>query len=254
MKNVVVMLNFKENDTIPNQPFVDNCAKSWEVWCGKNDVDFFVVTDKIQSFYAMPPQIQKMYTLDILANSGIEFDQIAQVDYDIFVLPHCPNFFNLTDHKFGAGLDAGFGPQLNRSIQMCKKNWFPDSKIAWDCYFNSGFIVYNKNHTPAFKDVLEFYDKEKDNWLKANKSPNLTDDQTLLNFFIEKRGFPIHWFPRSYNVLDPWNRYFFYDATDELGRYINNIETIKQCVNVFHFCGDDNYRNQSTQFLREKFL
>jgi len=254
MKNVVVMLNFKEDDSVKNLPFVDNCAKSWEVWCSKNDTDFFVVSDKIQSFYAMPPQMQKMYTMDILTNSGVEFDQIAQVDYDVFVLPHCPNFFNMTNHEFGAGLDGGFGPQLNRSIQMCKKNWFPDSKIAWDCYFNSGFIVYNQKHAPAFKDVLNFYSTKKDEWLQANKSPDLTDDQTLLNFFLEKNGFPVYWFPRSYNVLDPWNRYFFYDATDELGRHINSVETIKQCVNVFHFTGDNDYRNRSTQFLREKFL
>jgi hypothetical protein len=253
MKNTVVLINLK-NGIDENPEFVDNCILSWKSWCEKNNVSFFILDEKTHEFSEMPPQMQKMYTLDTLMGNGIEFDQIAQVDYDTFILPHCPNFFKLTNHEFGAGLDSGFGPQLNRSIQMCKNNWFPDSKISWDCYFNSGFIVYNQKHKKIFKDVLNFYNTQKEKWLEVNKSTTLTDDQTLLNFFIEKNGFPIYWFPRSYNVLDPWNRYFFYDATDELGRYINNVQTIKECINIFHFCGDINYRNQSTEFLKEKFL
>lgn len=254
MKNVVVMLNFKENDSIPNPPFADNCAKSWEVWCNKNNVDFFVVSEKIHSFYAMTPQMQKMYTLDILSNSGVEFDQIAQVDYDVFVIPDCPNFFNMSNHEFCAVLDGGFVPQLNRQIQMMKRCWFPDSKINWDTYFNSGFIIYNKKHKPAFDDVIKFHETKMEQWKTENKTNNMTDDQTLLNFFIEKYNFPVVWFPRSYNVLDPWNRYFFFDGLDSLGHYINSVETIRQCVNIFHFCGDTDYRNRSTQFLREKLL
>lgn len=253
MKNVVVIPNFKKDGT-DDPPFVTNCALSWQSWCEKHDTQFFMLEEKIHPFEEMPPQMQKMYTFRSLKESGVEFDQIAQVDYDTFILPHCPNFFDLTNHEFGAGLDAGFGPQLNRSIQMCKRNWFPDSKIAWDTYFNSGFIVYNEKHTKAFSDVLEFYATQRTKWMEVNRSPDLTDDQTLLNFFLEKNGFKVSYFPRSYNVLDPWNRYFMYDATDELGRYINNVQTIKECVNVFHFCGDTNYRNQVTGFLKERFL
>lgn len=253
MKNVVVMPNFRVSG-VEDPPFVENCMLSWKQWCDRHDCMFLVIDEPMHDYKEMPPQMQKMYSLMVLKGNDIKFDQIAQVDYDTFILPHCPNFFETTNHCFGAGLDAGFGPQLNRSIQMCKKHWFPKSQITWSTYFNSGFIVYNDRHAAVFEDVLKFYRTKKDEWLAANKSPDLTDDQTLLNFFVEEHNFKIHWFPRSYNVLDPWNRYFLYDATDELGRYINSVQTIKECVNVFHFCGDPNFRNQVTTFLKEKFL
>lgn len=246
------MPNISESNIV-NKAFVVNCKAAWKKWCDKNDCDFIEITTPIASFRDIPPQIQKMWTMDIIISNEIEFDQIAQVDYDTFPLPHCPNFFNQTDNKFSAVLDNGFGPQINRSIRMCKTNWFPNINVNWDTYFNSGFIVYNKAHKSVFKEIQNFYFSKKDEWCNINRSPNLTDDQTLLNFELRKQKFDVTFLNRSYNVLDWHCRNFFANYTDELGREINAVDNIREAVNIFHITGDDEFRNGATEFLINNF-
>lgn len=252
IKNIVVMPNFKEINLVDND-FIVNCKNSWKNWCNKNDIDFYEITTSIASFESIPPQIQKMWVLDILLENKIEFNQIAQVDYDTFILPHCPNFFEKTNNNFSAVLDNGFGPTINRSIQMVKNNWYKNINVNWDTYFNSGFIVYNKNHLNVFKEIQNFYFLQKDNWCIINKSPNLTDDQTLLNFEIRKQNYKVTFLDRSYNVLDWHCKNFFANYTDELGRDIISVKSIKDCVNIFHLTGDLNFRNQASNFLITNF-
>ena len=72
-----------------------------------------------------------------------------------------PIFFEKTNNNFSAVLDNGFGPSINRSIQMVKNNWYKNIDVNWDTYFNSGFIVYNKNHLNVFKEIQNFYLKSK---------------------------------------------------------------------------------------------
>lgn len=252
MKNIVVMPNINEGESF-EKPFITNCKTAWKNWCQKNNCKFIELTIPIANFKDIPPQMQKMWTMDILINNEIEFDQIAQVDYDTFPLPHCPNFFEQTNNNFAAVLDNGFGPQINRSIRMCKNNWFDGINVNWDTYFNSGFIVYNKSHLPVFKEIQNFYFTKKDEWCRVNCSPNLTDDQTLLNFELRKQKFDITFLGRSYNVLDWHCRNFFANYVDELGREINAVLNISDSVNIFHITGDVDFRNGATEFLINNF-
>ena len=146
MKNIVVIPNFKQDENQPNQPFVDNCINSWKSWCDKHDVKLFVIEDKLFDFDEVSPQMQKMWSVDVMEHNDVEYDQIAQVDYDTFILPHCPNFFEMTNDNFSAVLDNGFGPSLNMTMKVFEDNWFSHmkGKVTWDTYFNSGFIVFNK--------------------------------------------------------------------------------------------------------------
>jgi len=241
----------QDNENIPI--FIHNTIKAWEIWCNKNKCKFILLTDKIIDFNLIPPQMQKMWTMDILLENNIEFDQVAQVDYDTIPLPHCPNFFNFTNNNFSAVLDNGFGPTLNRSIQMVKENWYPNILVNWDNYFNSGFIIYNKKHKDIFKAIQNFYEEKRFEWINKNKSKDLTDDQTLLNFEVRNQGFDITLLNRSFNVLDWHCKNFFYNFHDELGREINAVKSITDCVNIFHLTGDTEFRNVTTTFLIDNF-
>ncbi len=43
---------------------------------------------------------QRYYALDILENSGINYDQVLIVDADTIVHPNCPNFFEILTDLF----------------------------------------------------------------------------------------------------------------------------------------------------------
>lgn len=250
-KNIVVMPNYSETGITPR--FITNSISAWRTWCEKNDCIFLELTEKIADFKLIPPQMQKMWTLEILLSNEIEFNQVAQVDYDTFPLPECPNFFNLTGNKFAAVLDNGFGPSINRSIQMVKQNWYPGVDVNWDNYFNSGFIIYNQTHLPVFKAIQNFYEEKRGEWMQQNRSKDLTDDQTLLNFELRKQQFDVALLSRSFNVLDWHCRNFFANFIDDLGREINAVRNIRDCVNVFHLTGDIDFRNGATDFLIQNF-
>jgi hypothetical protein len=255
MKNIVVMPNFKQDPSKQEPLFLQECKRAWKHWCDLNDCEFFEIDQPVADFRQIPPQMQKMWTLDILMHNGVEFDQIAQVDHDTYPLPHCPNFFDKTNGEFAAVLDNGFGPTLNRSLQMVKTNWYPEAtNVTWDTYFNSGFIVYSKKHLPVFQALQKFYETSKDEWCKVNRSPDLTDDQTLLNFELRKQGFDTTLLSRSYNVLDWHCRNFFANYVDELGREISSVKNIADCINIFHLTGDVDFRNQASSFLSNNFI
>lgn len=241
------------SETKKYEVFFDNAVKSWKHWCTKNDCDFYVVSDPVFAFNEVPPQAQKLWIYDIIQMNEIEFDQVAVVDYDTFVMPDCPNFFNNTNGNFCAVPDNGFGPQINRLIRLFRTAWFPSSKISWDNYFNSGFFVFNKTHKKMFDSATKFYFDKRLEFASLNKANDL-NDQTVFNFVLEDCGFELNLFPRSYNVLDWHCKNFFASYTDELGREINSETNIRDCINIFHLTGDKEFRNAASGFLVNTFL
>jgi len=252
MKNIIVMPNFREDLTSIQQPFIDNCRKSWMQWCKINNCNFLEIEQPITRFDHIPPQAQKMWVYDILEFNEIEFDQAAVVDYDTFVLPNCPNFFETSGRKFCAAPDNGFGPQINRLIQLFKNAWYPNSPVTWDNYFNSGFFVFNKDHKNLFTECIEFYTKNKSEFAVLNKADDL-NDQTIFNFVLHDLGHELNILPRSYNVLDWHGKNFFSNYVDEKGREINAANNIKDCINIFHLTGDYEFRNAASDFLLNNF-
>lgn len=251
-KNIIVMPDFKQDINQPEPDFVKFCKIGWKKWCEKNNCEFFIIDTPIANFDYIVPQMQKMWSMDIIDKNGIEYDQMAIVDHDTIPTKNCKNFFELTNGKFTAVLDNGFGPQLNRLVRLFKDHFYKEDEfVTWDTYFNSGFIIVNKSHSEVFKKTQEFYFKNKNEFAIHNKADDL-NDQTILNFELSKSNMGLNLLPRSYNVLAWHAQNFFYDYTDELGRKIDSVVNINDSINIFHLCGDLNFRNQSSHFVINK--
>jgi hypothetical protein len=251
MSNIVVMPNFKEYSTKEDTIGIKNSKLLWEVWCKKYGHDFLVLEEPVCSYEAVCPQMQKMWVMDILEENGIDFDQILEVDHDTYPTPSCPDVFKLSGNEFSAALDNGFGPQLNRLMILFRDNWFKNDKfVTWDTYFNSGFIIYNKNHKELFKKTQEWYFKYRKEFAVVNKADDL-NDQTILNFVLADMGYKLNILPRSYNVLDlHMERFFIPSYTDELGRYLDRDRNIIDCINVFHIT-NWGIRDQGSEYLKK---
>ena len=251
MKNLVVMPNFKEYSTKEDALYVKNSKVIWEIWCKKYEHEFLVIEEPVCSFETIVPQMQKMWVMDILDDNKIEYDQILMIDHDTYPTPRCPDVFKMTDREFSATLDNGFGPQLNRLMNLFRDNYFKNNKfVTWDTYFNSGFIIYNKKHKELFKKTQEWYFKYKEEFFVLDKCRGL-NDQTILNFILSDMGFKLNILPRSFNVLDfHMQRFLMPSYTDELGRFIDQERNILECINVFHI-GDGQIRDQGSEYLKK---
>ncbi len=252
--NAVVLINFKSDVNSQNQPYVDRCIYAWNYWCNQHNVDFIEIQNPVMSMNVMPATFQRWYIFDYLRNNGLKYEQVAQVDFDTIPSPFCRNFFELTNGEWSAVEDNGDGPCLNRGIQMVKENWMPEVDVNWGNYFNAGFIVFSEKHEQVFKDTIEFYNKEKEKWLKCNCSADFTDDQPVLNFMVRKNGFKVTLLPRSFNVL-AWHAWNFLrqDYLDSLGRLMDRKKGIQTSVDIFHLCGDVPFRNDVSMLMLETF-
>ena len=105
MKNIVFLMNIKLNDesgrytsdrSLPYNFSVD----SWKQWCDKNNAELFVLEELLLPKEEMAICWQRYHLFDILDANEIDYDQILMVDSDTIVHPDCPNFFEMTEHKY----------------------------------------------------------------------------------------------------------------------------------------------------------
>jgi hypothetical protein len=243
-KNIVIMPAFL---TGPEPEFLKNCKRAWKSWCDKYGHTFLTIDDPVAPMDQIKPQIQKMWTLDILDANGIEYDQVAQVDYDTYPTDVCPDFFELTNNNFSAVLDGGFLPVLNRISRVTKEIWFPEVTVSIDDFFNTGFIIFNKKHKEELDLVKDFFVGEHSDIKERLKFA--LDDQIVLNYAVKQSNKPVTYLPRSFNMVSPENERFFWEGPDHEGRIFDIKTSIRQCVNIFHFTGDISRRNQLTSIL-----
>jgi hypothetical protein len=244
-------------NTPPHQPFVGRCAYSWHKWAETHGDQFILLDKEFEDQKKVPAIFQRMKIMDVLDKNNISYDKIAVVDWDAFIMPWAPDFFEMVGDNFGGVVDGGYAPALNRSIRMVHENWpefkISGEKVSWANYINGGFIVYNKRHRSTLDYVYNFFTTEYDKWCKTNKSPDFTDDQTVLNFAVRLFGHEVTLLPRSFNVMDHTLRTLFDNQTDALGRTLDSKTSFRDVTDMVHITGDAKFRNDVTAFLFATF-
>jgi len=153
--------------------------------------DFISITHAEGSPYAAKMRIAELLWV---------YERILYLDSDVLVRPECPDLFDLVPaDKFGAWLastvNPGFGP-LIANVQDTLGD------IGWrDGYFNSGVMVVARMHRPAFNKQIDYTDA--------------MQDQTLLNYRVQKLGFPIHDIGHRFNHTGAADR-----VADRAGSFI----------------------------------
>ena len=176
MKNVVWWPAIKNND--PNAvekyggfDYFEYSRQTWKYWCKKNDVLFVEFTQPVEpDLYKYRVNWQKaLFVFDELERRNIEYDQIALIDSTAMIKWNAPNFFKLTDRKFTAFPDRDNMNWTYQSVQGYK-NIFNFSNFDQSKYFNSGFMIFNKDHKHLFTSLKDFYKKILMNLLTLLKS------------------------------------------------------------------------------------
>ena len=135
---------------------------SWKKWCKKHDVDFFLMSELMVDESEMLITWQRWYVLEILENSGVEYEQVLLVDADCIVHPNCPNFFKITDNKFSTSFANGDFEWINRAIKSYSQLFFDTNYLMMASeFFQTGFVIVNETHRKFLSDVQDFYWKNK---------------------------------------------------------------------------------------------
>ena len=203
MKNIVFIPTVEGTD--PKrlaEVAYDLSIKSWSHWCKKNNAELFVMQDLIHDYEEMKITWQRYYVLELLENSGIEYDQVLMIDADTIVHPDCPNFFEMTDHKYVGVHNYGSMDWVLRSMENYSHYMFGNKMFPYYEYINGGFQIMNKSHREFLQAVVKFYWDNKDALLKLQKQIWCGTDQTPINFLLREYNIDLKLLPYEYNMQD----------------------------------------------------
>ena len=178
------------------------CTKAWKKWCDKNDCELFVLNEEVLPHSTMPVSWQRYYVFDLLEASGIEYDQILYVDADTIPHPDCPNVFEMSDRKFCFVHNEGSYDWILRSIENYGKYFFDGYMIPWTDYFDSGMLIFNKQHKQFFQKIIEFFHDNRENLLKVESEWHAGTDQTPVNFLTHILNIDYKRLPYELNMCD----------------------------------------------------
>ena len=183
------------NRAIKDTSMIDLTYKSWVYWCKKNNCDFHIIDEpKLNN---TSPHWFRYFIFD--EKPG--YDRYLYIDADIIVKWDAPNIFDqYTDlDKIYAVRDNFSLAWVYEGLKGYKK--FFEKECPWDTYFNSGVLLFSKNHQQLFKDFIQFY---KDNQQEINLMQSQTlkkgYDQTPFNYFVINNNIDIELISEKFNL------------------------------------------------------
>ena len=187
---------------------------SWKKWCDKNNVEFFLMDTLLMPETEMVITWQRWYVLEILKNNEIDYDQVLLVDADCIIHPNCPNFFELTDGKFSTSFCNGDFEWVNRSIKGYSQKFFDtDYLMMASDFFQTGFVILNKDHEEFLNYVIDFYWKNQAEIIESYDVIRTGSDQPLINLLSTKFGVDVNFLPNKYSTVDIGRKNLFYNDT-----------------------------------------
>ena len=201
------------------------CTKAWKKWCDKNDCELFVLNEEVLPHSEMPVSWQRYYVFDLLEANGIDYDQVMYVDADTIPHPDCPNVFEMSDRKFCFVHNEGSYDWILRSIENYSKYFFDGYMIPWTDYFDSGMLIFNKEHKQFFQEILNFFHSNRENLLQVESKWHAGTDQTPVNYLVRQEKYPITHLSKKWNFTQLHQRGVLHGAL------------FLDCAWMYHFNG-----------------
>lgn len=210
MKNIVFLVDVKLKGSgrwagTRSDPYKFS-IDSWKIWCEKNRHELFVLTEEVLPHEHMPISWQRYFIFDLLDANGIEYDQIMYVDADTIPHPDCPDVFEMSERKFCFVHNDGSYDWVLRSIENYSKYFFGGYMFPWYHYFDSGMLIFNKEHRPFFEAIINFFNDNRENLLAAEKNWHVGTDQTPVNFLTHMLEIDYKVLPYEFNTVDLYRK------------------------------------------------
>ncbi len=225
MRSLVYIIAIEHNSSIvSNSSYSKYSIGSWEKYCNKHNIDLKIIRE-------LDPRVSRpVWNKELIFEHGVDYDKIAIVDSDTMIMRDSVNIFDLYENEFCAVSDLIDMHWVQESIDVYSK-FFSDYTLNIFNYFNAGVIFFTKDHLHIFKQLFDFYTKnrdELDNWKRGGGR-----EQTLLNYHVQLSGIQI-------KFLDPsWNTMGLHTRNLMTGNWQLNDKTshVLKYSNIIHFTG-----------------
>ena len=243
MKNVVFIPYIKREKNLTGKSSIGHSnrhqgyeygIKSWKSWCKKHDCELYIMDELLLPESEMLITWQRWQVLNILEHNEVDYDQVLIVDADSIVHPDCPNFFEMTNHKFTSVLTDGDYEWVNRAINGYSKLFFnKEFCIPTYEFFMTGFVIINKEHKKFFDNVFNFYYEHKDEIIKSYDRLLTGSDISLMNCLRAEFGVELNLLSREFGLMDLVRKNLLY--VDERSWWKDDLTNLYNSGWVYQF-------------------
>lgn len=207
MKNIIfipAVISNNGESKLRNNPIVKDIFEisidTWKKFADKYDCKVVVLDSPFMDTNITSMAWQRYYAMDLLDESNIEYDQVLIVDADTIVHPNCPNFFEMTSHKYTGIYECISYDWVIKSVECYRNYLFNDFNFnVWN-YINGGFQIFNKSHKKFLDKFKQFYIENKELIFNIESNIKLGTDQTPINFFLQKEMVDMTILPYEFNM------------------------------------------------------
>ena len=193
MDNAIVITAIQRDGFVLKE-YSTFCIESWKDWCTKKNIPLFIIED--DSFIH-----PKFAFLSIFERFNA--DKIIHVDVDTIINPDTPDLFTLYDTKFTVVKDSGLidyqiSPRMSKGVDNFE-SIFTSFNLDKSKYFNSGMMMFHKNHKSFLNKSKIWIENNFDKIAKwsINGGPGL--DQTPFNWLVQKNNIETNFLDMKYN-------------------------------------------------------
>lgn len=195
-----------EGRTVKDSEIFALARNTWEHYCNRHGIDFFVI-DTPQH-----PDTQPHWFRYWIFDLKPDYDQYLYIDTDVFVKWDAPNIFEtFKPGKVYAVQDNGGLSWVWEGINAYQ-SMFPGVKLEWDEYFNSGMILFDKEHKEVFQAFKQFYIDNQQPIQQYRDRYRKGHDQTIFNYFLRYAGMEVELISEKWNLFHLIRREIFYNG------------------------------------------
>ncbi len=207
MKTLIYTTAINTTDRAIDDLDISSVTKlSWEHYCKRHDIDFYVI-DKPQHPDTSPHWF-RYWIFDLKPG----YDRYMYVDTDIMVKWDAPNIFELYDENQIHAVRDNSGLSWIWEGINGYQSMFPDIKLDWINYFNSGMMVFSSKHKDLINHFKDFYINNQPIIQEYRERLRKGFDQTIFNYFLLYAGEKINLIPEKWNLFHMIRREVLYNG------------------------------------------
>lgn len=207
MKTLIYTTAINTSDRVVDDTVIfDTTKKSWEHYCKNHNIDFYVI-DKEQHPNTSPHWF-RYWIFDLKP----DYDRYMYIDTDIMVKWDAPNIFEQFREDDMCAIKDNSGLSWIWEGINGYQTMFPDTKLDWDTYFNSGVLLFSKKHKQIIEDFKQFYIDNEEIVADYRNRLRKGFDQTIFNYFTNWYGKPVKLISEKWNLFHMIKREILYNG------------------------------------------
>lgn len=195
------------NRAINDTDIFDITRQSWEHYCNRHNIDFFVIDKPMLENTS--PHWFRYWIFDLKP----DYDRYLYIDTDIMAKWDAPNIFEeYSDENLIYAVKDNSGLSWIWEGLHGYQSMFPETKVEWDSYFNSGVLLFSKNHKQLINDFKQFYIDNKSVVEEYRNRLRKGFDQTIFNYFTTWYEQPVKLITEKWNLFHMIRREILYNG------------------------------------------